>query len=426
MTALFRREALRAKSNRAEGAVLHYSPLAKPVAGASLAIALGVVAIVVFGHYTRTVSVAGYLVPETGIVRVFAPQPGIIVERPVATGSHVDKGDTLYIVSAERSGRGQGQLLATAAETLRDRRKMVAEQIDKTRNIQAVELDRLRSRRDQIVARRGLIDQKIDILARSVALRQEIFDRKKALAERNISTVEQAQQVELNLLDQRGQLAALQLDRQAVADELATADLDLRSKPMQQANDVNSLRKELLSLDQQLAEAETRRENVIVAPEAGIVSVVLAEVGQAVTSTQSLAVIQPDGTNLQVNLFAPSRAIGFVKVGDAVRLRYQAFPYQKFGQYEGTVQTIARTALSSSEVAALQLPQIDQTEPLYRIVVAPAAQFVRAYGENVPLQAGMTVDAYVLQETRTIYEWILEPLYSVRGFAPKQELVDAH
>jgi membrane fusion protein len=232
-------------------------------------------------------------------------------------------------------------------------------------------------------------------------------------------------QVELNLLDQRGQLAALQMDRQSVSEELATVDLDLRAKPMQQANDVNSLRKELLSLDQQLAESETRRENVIVAPEAGIVSVVLADVGQAVTSTQALAVLQPDGTNLQVNLFAPSRAIGFVKVGDSVRLRYQAFPYQKFGQYEGTVQTIARTALSSNEVAALQLPQIDQSEPLYRIVVEPAAQSVRAYGEKIPLQAGMAVDAYVLQETRTIYEWILEPLYSVRGFAPKQELVDA-
>jgi membrane fusion protein len=426
MTALFRQEALRAKSNRAEGAVLHYSPLAKPVAVASLVIALGVVAIVVFGHYTRTVSVAGYLVPDSGIVRVFAPQPGIIVERQVATGSHVEKGDTLYVVSAERSGRGQGQLLATAAETLRDRRKMVAEQIDKTRNIQLVEQDRLRARRDQIMTRRSLIDQKIEILGRSVALRQDIFDRKKALAERNISTVEQAQQVELNLLDQRGQLAALQMDRQSISEELASLDLDLRAKPMQQVNEVNSLRKELLSLDQQLAESETRRENVIVAPEAGIVSVVLADVGQAVTITQSLAVIQPDGANLQVNLFAPSRAIGFVKVGDAVRLRYQAFPFQKFGQYEGTVQTIARTALSSNEVASLQLPQIEQSEPLYRIVVEPSTQFVRAYGEKIPLQAGMTVDAYVLQETRAIYEWILEPLYSVRGFTPKQELVDAH
>ena len=150
-----------------------------------------------------------------------------------------------------------------------------------------------------------------------------------------------------------------------------------------------------------------------------MLTVDLATIGQSVTPSQPLAVIQPDGAALQVHLFAPSRAVGFVKPDDRVNLRYQAFPYQKFGQQDGRVRSIARTALSATELASLNLPQQDQNEPLYRIVVEPRRQAIEVYGRQTPLQAGMTVDAYVLQETRAIYEWMLEPLLSVNSVSSR-------
>jgi membrane fusion protein len=200
----------------------------------------------------------------------------------------------------------------------------------------------------------------------------------------------------------------------------------MAEKPLQQRNEISGLERELSSLDQQLAEAETRRENVIVAPAGGVLSVDLATLGQSVMPSQPLAVIQPDGAALQVHLFAPSKAVGFVKPDDRVNLRYQAFPYQKFGQQEGRVRSIARTALSAAELASLNLPQQDQNEPLYRIVVEPRQQAIEVYGQETPLQAGMTVDAYVLQETRAIYEWMLEPLLSVRSVSMSSGAADAH
>jgi membrane fusion protein len=55
------------------------------------------------------------------------------------------------------------------------------------------------------------------------------------------------------------------------------------------------------------------------------------------------------------------------------------------------------------------------SEPLYRITVQLSAQTVTAYGMSRALQAGMLVDADVLQEKRHLYEWVLEPLYSLTG-----------
>jgi len=433
MPQLFRDQAVRHKLSKPSGTVLNYSRWTRPVAGASAALSIGLLILIVFGHYTRAVAVSGYLVPEGGILRVFAPQSGVIVEKHIKAGDHVDKGEVLFVLSSDREGREQAPLYALASKTLRDRRAKMADTIEKTRSIQADELVRLKERRQEAVERRTLLDQKIAILTDEINLRATIFERKKSLADRKLVTLDQSEQVELSLLDQKAQLSGLQLDRAALTEELSKLDNDLVVRPLQQQNELSALQRDLSSLDQQLAESETRGENAIVAPSSGVLTVDLATIGQSVTPSQPLAVIQPDGAALQVHLFAPSRAVGFVKPDERVNLRYQAFPYQKFGQQEGRVRSIAHTALSATELASLNLPQQDQNEPLYRIVVEPRRQTIEVYGRQTPLEAGMTVDAYVLQETRAIYEWMLEPLFSVnsvsmssRGEDMSSGVADAH
>ena len=54
-------------------------------------------------------------------------------------------------------------------------------------------------------------------------------------------------------------------------------------------------------------------------------------------------------------------------------------------------------------------------EPLYRIRLRLQRQSVQAYGETLPLKSGMLVDASVLLEQRRLYEWVLEPLFSISG-----------
>ncbi|WP_323122916.1 HlyD family secretion protein [Burkholderia alba] len=115
-----------------------------------------------------------------------------------------------------------------------------------------------------------------------------------------------------------------------------------------------------------------------------------------------------------MKLFAPSKAVGFVKVGAPVELRYEAFPYQKFGEYKGTVSQIAHTALGPEQLQAFtQASDPDRSESFYQITVALDSQTVSAYGEPVPLQDGMRVEGDILLDTRKLYEWVLEPLYTL-------------
>jgi membrane fusion protein len=142
---------------------------------------------------------------------------------------------------------------------------------------------------------------------------------------------------------------------------------------------------------------------------------VQAEPGQPVTAGARLATVLPRDAVMLAHLYAPSSAIGFVHPQQQVQLRYQAFPYQKFGHQRGTVVQVSRTPLSSAELAQLSLPAGagSQGEPLYRITVALDRQSVQAFGKEQALTAGMQLDADVLLEKRRLIEWIFEPLLAL-------------
>jgi membrane fusion protein len=156
--------------------------------------------------------------------------------------------------------------------------------------------------------------------------------------------------------------------------------------------------------------------------------------GQAIGAGQVLATLIPGQVDaptltpeLEVQLYAPSRATGFVAVGQTVLLRYHAFPYQKFGLQKGMVTDVSRTPLAPAELppnlastilsnAKQSLFGFNSDEALYRIKVRPEKQQIDVYGRVQPLKPGMTVEADILQERRKIWEWIAEPLLAIRSY----------
>jgi len=60
------------------------------------------------------------------------------------------------------------------------------------------------------------------------------------------------------------------------------------------------------------------------------------------------------------------------------------------------------------------LTQAGSKEALYLVNVSLDAQSFQAYGEALPLKAGLTVEADVLQERRKVWEWVLEPVLATR------------
>ncbi|EJI84483.1 HlyD family secretion protein [Alishewanella aestuarii B11] len=150
---------------------------------------------------------------------------------------------------------------------------------------------------------------------------------------------------------------------------------------------------------------------LITAPISGRVTNLVAETGANVRAELPLLTIMPDNAELQAILLVPTRAYGFVMPGQRTRLRFDAFPYQRFGLYEGEVIKTAQAIVLPGEV---DMPVAVQ-EPVYRVQVALGQQEIRAYGNTVPLQSGMLLSADIVLEQRSLISWLFEPILSLQG-----------
>jgi membrane fusion protein len=265
---------------------------------------------------------------------------------------------------------------------------------------------------------REQLQRGIDIQQARVQLADRTLEQMRDLRIRQLVTEQRLQAAEQDKLDQGVKLKEYQRKLAGLEQDLVKLRGELTEFPLRQQTQLGETDRNISALEQELAEAESRRQILLTAPQAGTISAIQAAPGSNVSTTVPLLSILPAGSELQAQLFSPSRAIGFVEVGQHVLLRYQAFPYQKFGFYEGHVVDVSRTALSPSELPQ-QLSGLTSlygsTEPVYRITVALAKQTATAYGKPVALQPGMQLEADVLIETRSLIEWVLDPLYTLTG-----------
>lgn len=416
---LYRAAALNANKTKWLGEIVLVRPISYQFLTAAAALsALLVVAFLAWGSYTKRSTVIGQLLPSSGLVKVYAPQVGIVLEKRVAEGQAVARGDVLYVLSSERQSSTQGDVQAAISHQVESRRDSLRDEMDKTRRLQQDERETLAKRVEGLQAEVHKLESLVDGQRHRVKLSEESLARYQGLLAQDYISREQVQQKQEEGLDQRSRLQGLERELIAVGRELATRKSELASLTLKHQTQLAQIDRGISTVGQELAESEAKRRLLVTAPEAGIATAVVAEVGQVAEGSRPLLSIVPAGAKLQAHLYAPSKAVGFIRPGDTVLMRYQAYPYQKFGHARGTVAAVAKTALPSNEIWALGNPAGGNgqgSEPLYRITVDLVEQTVMAYGQTQLLQAGMLLDADVLQDTRRLYEWVLEPLYSLTG-----------
>jgi membrane fusion protein len=377
--------------------------------------ALLILCFMVFGSYTKRSAVAGQLVPDAGVLKVYAPQAGIVLEKQVREGQRFMKGDILYLTSSERQNIAKDGIQETISRQVALREQSLRNELSHMRKMQQDEEGALRKKIDGLQAEQANVIHQMAGQRARIELADAAVKRAAELLAQGFISTEVWQQKQADQLDQRNRLQTLERDEISVGRELQGQFSELTSLPFRQRTQLAQIERLITSTDQEWTESEGKRRTAVIAPQSGIATAVTAEVGQAVDGSRPLLSIVPDGAVLQAHLFAPSRAIGFIRPGDRVLLRYQAYPYQKFGHAEGIVASVSRTALSAGEVAFTPVPTNNNAEPLYRITVILARQTITAYGKPLPLQPGMLVDADILHERRKLYEWVLEPLFSLTG-----------
>jgi membrane fusion protein len=414
---LFREQALAAQQTKWLSDIVLIRPISFTLLTTiAVLLAMIVCAFLAWGSYTKHSTVSGQLLPNTGLIKVYPPQTGIVIEQHVKEGQQVKAGEVLYVLSSERHSSTLGATQAAISSQVEQRQVSLRDEMQKTRQLQQEERAGLNNKIAALGNELAKLDNQIAGQQDRVKLAQEALQRYQGLLQQDYISKEQFQQKQEDLLDQKNRQQSLERDRISVGRDLSAQQSELNGLSLKQLNQLAQIDRTLTSTGQELTESEAKRRIVITAPEAGIATAVIADAGQSVDGNRPLVSIVPAGAMLRAELYAPSRAIGFIRPGDQVLIRYQAYPYQKFGHQKGVVESVAKTALPNNELNTIGTPAgSNNSEPMYRINVRLASQQVTAYGKPQALQAGMLLEADVQQEKLHLYEWVLEPLYSLTG-----------
>ncbi len=404
---MFRDEVVRARSAwLGGGATLPPGSPSRVLTSVSIGLAGALLAVVWFGTYSQKERVAGYIVPDRGVIRVSAHRAGTLINLTVRTGELVDAQQSLFTLISAADSTAAIDPDTQVLDRLIAERATLESRLEQENRISE---SSIASAHEQLVHTRRRIDlteNQLETAMRRVALLEQDVGRLESLRDRG--------HVAVNLLDARlGDLLVAQqqineLERQLsrLTTEASVTEAELHQLPLRHDSRISEIRVRLMTLERAIAIADAQWATVARAPVAGRVSATFVETGAALDPGRPVLEIVPAGSRMQAVLLVPTRAAGFLRTGQQVRIRYDAFPYQKFGLHDGHIVSISRTVLNAED----QTGPVRLAEPAYKLVIELASQSVRAYGGEVPLQPGLTLQADIVRDSRRIIEWLFDPL----------------
>lgn len=287
-----------------------------------------------------------------------------------------------------------GQRRAFIMAQLQNFKQQIAGQeatIEASKGQEAILLDRRENLTEIETARETLYEREVGSLLNLLGARDARLDVDANLA-----------QLQGNAVVAGHALAKLKADRQAFIE-------DFRRSTMEQLVELRSQRD---TAGEELKKMELRRDMVALTAPADAVVLDLAQrsIGSVVREAEPIVTLVPLNVPFEAEVSVNSRDIGRVNAGESVRLKFDAYPFQKYGTASGTIRTISRDAFTSN-------PQ-DETAgkdalPFFKARILLADTLLQTPSEPVRLLPGMTVTAEIKVGRRTVISYFLYPL--IRG-----------
>ncbi|PWC40883.1 HlyD family type I secretion periplasmic adaptor subunit [Azospirillum sp. TSO35-2] len=261
-------------------------------------------------------------------------------------------------------------------------------------------------------------------LAERLALVGEVEEIRRQLQERQTGS-------RLTWLEARGERLRMRDDLNGLKDRESETEHELRATQADRAAFVDEWRRksaeELVeqtrqraTLVEQIAKADRRRSLVtMTAPvDAIVLEVAKRSVGSVVKEAEPLVTLVPADVPLEVEAEIPSRDIGLVRVGDPVRVKLDAFPFQRHGVLPGEVRTISADAFPHDGAAGGGMAGPDGARPgggpnggaVFRTRVRLLGTTLESVPDGTRLSPGMVASAEIRVGTRSVLSYFLYPV----------------
>jgi membrane fusion protein len=402
---LFRQEVLEfQRSNRQWGRVVPLQPLAtKALVWSVVLVSACIVVFLFFAEYARKEVAVGYLAPESGSARIFAPQQGTVSAVYVEQGQRVEEGQPLLAIETSEIANDGQDVNTSVLRTLDEHKAALINQINSEIRHNSSERDRLTAQAQEIEKELANFAAQLTIQRSRIDLQEKVVAAGATLRVSGLVSEVDQRHREQELLEQQQALISLNQQMMSQQAKLTETRFTLAQLPFTLEEKVQALRNDMSSTEQRIAEVNGRRAYIIRAPISGFISSLQASAGEQADPHRMQLQIVPANKPLEAKLFIPTSAIGFVEAGQDVRILYDAFPFQHFGTYHGRIVQVSQTAIMDTDIIA----PVKLNAPAYTATVALDQQHIRAHGKQVPLQTDMSLRADIILERRTLMDWII-------------------
>lgn len=398
---LFRPEALDHQRHRLLGDVMIMQPVRFMMITAlltTLAIAAGIFSY--FGNYAQKETVRGMLVPSAGLITVRPSTAGIVDEVHVEQGMSVTRGDPLVTIRRDVPDiEGVGSLERLEAE-LAVQEKELKRRLDLEKKRSQKRSVHLKSEIKSAQAEKTHLKSIIILNERVAAIAEEEVTKLGPAVESGIMPEREMRVREQQRLNSESSVLADQQRLITLQGQIDSHWATLELLPLELESTLSDLRMQLTELASRQAESRRGEISTLNAPVSGVITDVRALVGTPTDSSEALFSIRGANDPLIAELFIPTRSAGSIKPGKKVRIAYDAFPYQRYGIYDGVIERMSASVYMREQPMG-GVPGGPQTAA-YKAWVRLDEQVVKATDKTSTLQPGMEFRADIVLENRRL------------------------
>lgn len=364
-------------------------------------------------QYSRVERAVGLIQPDSGAIKLTTTRAGVISTVFVKEGQSVAAGAPLMKVALDPTVAG-GHVSGLYTTATAQQEVAIGAQTEARRASAQEEQAYSQTKQTGLADEIGRLEAQLRLQRDREALSQQTVAAARELFDKRLLPAIQLRQREDALLEAKISVSGLERQLDEARTNLAQARIEGRRAKAEDASAQAEIAKSRAELMEKRASFASEGEIILTAERAGRVTALAARPGQTTAPGSQLAILLPAGANLTAELWVSSKAIGFVRKGDRVRLMYDAFPYQRFGVGGATITEIADAPVSPVDLPAGVEPR-ETKESLYRVVATLDRQSVAAYEREWPLMPGMRLNAEIILDSHSLIDWVLDPILAMRA-----------
>ncbi|MDV2998313.1 MAG: Hemolysin secretion protein D, plasmid [Chroococcidiopsis sp. SAG 2025] len=371
----------------------------------------------------ETGSARGRLEPQGKTIRLDAPVAGKVSAIKIKEGQLVRRGQSLLVLESEEV-LSELQQAQARLEGQRDRLpllELMKKQLESTARTQqlqsqaqaSAQLAQINQIRQQLSFHQTESNSTQELLAKD----RDILGRYSSLRQQGIISVLQVNDAERTMIENRQRLQKAQSDLQQAQAELKKQQSTYQSilrqgelTVMESQRQIKEIQTQIAGLKAEIAQTKNQiqsllfqlQQRVVNAPIDGIVfHLPIQSAGAVVQPSQIVAEIAPKGTSLMLKAKMAVPESGFLRVGQLVKLKFDAYPFQDYGVVQGHLRWIS----PDSKVEETPQGKVETFE----LEIALEQTYIQTSNKRLALTAGQTATAEVIVRQRRLIDFILDP-----------------